>query len=338
MKVRCWLLLLLAVALSAPAARAAFLNGRSYTPLADWADANGFRLASRRGDEIVLTNRSARLVFVKDSHTARINGVNVALSFPVAVDKGQFSVAQLDLARTVGPLVYPPKTSGKKITTIVLDPGHGGKDPGNRVGARSEKTATLALAGELRDQLKAAGFQVILTRARDKFVELPVRPDLANRARADLFLSLHFNATASGQAGVSGPETYCITPVGASSSNAQGEGAGYGATLANVSEKNSLLLAYAVQRALVAQLGVPDRGVRRARFAVLRAAAMPAILVESGYLTHPAEGPRIFDPAYRRQTAAAIVKGILAYQKMTAPAAAPPVGATNKVSTVRKHR
>ena len=75
-------------------------------------------------------------------------------------------------------------------------------------------------------------------------MELPARPDIANRARADLFVSLHFNATTSGKAEVSGPETYCITPVGAASSNAQGEGANYGATPANLSEKQSLLLAY----------------------------------------------------------------------------------------------
>ncbi|HEX7569817.1 MAG TPA: N-acetylmuramoyl-L-alanine amidase, partial [Verrucomicrobiae bacterium] len=303
-------LLLLAVALSAPAARAAFISGRSYQPLADWADANGFRPAARRGDEIVLTNRTARLVFAKDSRTAQINGVNVALSFPVAADKGQFLVAQLDLAKTVGPLIFVPKFAGKKISTIVLDPGHGGKDPGNgnRLAGRNEKTATLALAGELRDQLTAAGFKVILTRTKDKFVELPVRPDIANRAHADLFVSLHFNATESGHAEVSGPETYCITPVGASSSNAQGEGANYGATLANVSEKKSLLLAYQVQRALVKNLGVPDRSVRRARFAVLRDAEMPAILVESGYMTHPVEGRKIFDTGYRKQIAAAMVK------------------------------
>jgi N-acetylmuramoyl-L-alanine amidase len=323
--------LLLAVALSASAVPAAFISGRSYQSLADWADANGFRPAARRGDEIVLTNRSARLVFDKDSRTAQINGVNVALSFSVAADKGQFLVAQLDLAKTVGPLVFAPQFAGKKISTIVLDPGHGGRDPGNRVAGRNEKTATLALAGELRDQLAAAGFKVILTRTKDKFVELPVRPDIANRAHADLFVSLHFNATESGQAEVSGPETYCITPVGASSSNAQGEGANYGATVANLSEKKSLLLAYQVQKALVKNLGVPDRSVRRARFAVLREAEMPAILVESGYMTHPVEGRKIFDPAYRKQMAAAIVKGIVNYQKLAAPAAV-----TNKVSTGKR--
>ena len=332
MKFRCCLGLLLAVAWSASAGRAVFVNSRSYQPVTDWADANGFRTAARRGDVIVLTNRTARLVLEKDSHTAGINGVNVALSFPVAVDKGQFSVAQMDLARTIGPLLFPPPPTGKPISTIVLDPGHGGRDSGFRVGWHYEKTYTLALADELRDQLQAAGYKVILTRTKDKYVELPVRPDLANRANADLFVSLHFNATTFGKAEVNGPETYCITPVGAASSNAQGEGANYGGTTANLSEKKSLLLAYQVQRSLVKNLGAEDRGVRRARFAVLREAEMPAILFESGYMTHPAEGKKIYEAGYRKQIAAAIVKGIVNYQKLTVP----PAVTTNKVTGARR--
>jgi N-acetylmuramoyl-L-alanine amidase len=171
----------------------------------------------------------------------------------------------------------------------------------------------------LRKQLQAAGFSVILTREKDVYPERAARPELANRRGADLFVSLHFNAFPGGAASVQGPETYCITPVGAASSNAQGEGAGSGGTPANRVENKSLLLAYQVQRALVKNLGVTDRGVRRARFEVLCRAEMPAILIEGGYMSHPVEGKKIFDANYRKQMAAAMVKGILAYQKLTAP-------------------
>ena len=197
---------------------------------------------------------------------------------------------------------------------------------------RSEKTYTLALALELRDQLKKIGFNVILTRSTDTYVELPVRLTIANRQHADLFVSLHFNATQAGKNEVEGPETYCITPVGAASSNAQGEGGNYGAATANRWENQSLLLAYQMEKALVRNLGVADRGVRRARFAVLRDAAMPAVLIEGGYMTHPGEGEKIFDATYRRQMGAAMVKGILAYQKLTAPPVPPTMTITNKVS------
>ena len=312
------------------AAHAVSINGQNYVPLAEWARGNGFYgFTLNRGDEIVLTNRTARLVFDVDSAQAQINGVNVRLSFPVANAKGVPLVAQFDLDKTIRPLLFPSRyVDPKKITTICLDPGHGGKDSGNRVGfgffGHSEKTYTLLLAFELRDQLKKLGFNVMLTRSSDTFVDLPVRPALANKHGADLFVSLHFNATQTGKDEVEGPETYCITPVGAASSNAQGEGGGFGATVANRYENKSLLLAYQMEKSLVRNLGVEDRGVRRARFAVLRDASMPAILIEGGYMTNPTEGKKIYDAAYRKQMAAAIVKGILAYQKLTATMSLPP--------------
>jgi len=315
-------------------ARTEIVNGRGYVPLASWARANGFGgYTLDRGHEIVVTNRTSRLVFDVDSADANINGVNVRLSFPIA--KGAF-ISQLDLDTAVRPLVYPQKFSARRILTICLDPGHGGKDTGNRVGfgffAHNEKTYTLALALELQKQLLAAGFNVILTRKSDTFVELPVRPDIANRRGADLFISLHFNASPTDPKTVEGVETYCITPVGAASSNSQGEGADHGATTANRVEDKSLLLAWQLQKTLVRNLGVEDRDVRRARFAVLRDATMPAILIEGGYMTHPVEGKKIFSDTYRKQMATAIVKGILAYNNMAVPSAASPYATTNKVS------
>ena len=340
MKIFSTLPLALGLVLGAGPAAAAFINGHSYVPLADWAGANGLRCARvGRSGEFVVTNRSFRLVFEKDSSTAQINGVNVALSFPVAVDKSAVLVAQLDLSKTVDPLIFPPKISAKKITTICLDPGHGGRDTGNRVGgavALDEKMFTLALALDLAAQLKQAGFNVVLTRNKDAFVELPARPAMANKAGADLFISLHFNATQIGKNEVEGPETYCITPFGAASSNAQGEGADHSATVANRVEQKSLLLAYQEQKSLVKNLGVEDRSVRRARFAVLRDATMPAILIEGGYMSHPVEGRKIFDAAYRRQMATALVKGVLAYQKLTAPPPKTNPAGTNRVSSVKK--
>ena len=318
------LLLTLSLALCALPGHAATINGQYYVSLADWAGANGLKTFwLQRGTEVAATNRTARLVFDKDSNTAEINGVHVALSFPVAADYGNILIAQFDIENTIRPLLYPSRylTQGK-ITTICLDPGHGGKDTGNRVSGffwHNEKTYTLLLALELRDQLKRAGFNVILTRSKDTYVDLPVRPAIANKAGTDLFVSLHFNATQTGKNEVSGPETYCITPVGAASSNTQGEGADYGATTANRVEKRSLLFAYQIHKSIVQGLGVNDRSVRRARFAVLRDAQMPAILIEGGYMTNPTEGKRIYDAGYRKQMAAAIVRAIQNYQKLTSP-------------------
>jgi N-acetylmuramoyl-L-alanine amidase len=315
-----WLMALCLVFGRTPA-RATVINGQSYVPLVDWARANGLKCYwLKRGDEVVATNRTARLVFERDSRMAEVNGINVALSFPVAADRGTLLIAQLDLNTAIRPLLFMPRfTDAKRITTICLDPGHGGKDTGNHTFWHSEKTYTLALALELRSQLQKAGFNVILTRSKDTYLELPDRPALANRRGADLFVSLHFNATPTGKDEVEGPQTYCITPVGASSTDAQGEGANYGPTAANRVEQRSLLLAYQVQKSLVKNLSAKDRGVRRARFGVLRDATMPAILIEGGYMTHPVERKKIYDAAYRRQMAQVMVKGILAYQRLVSP-------------------
>ena len=305
-------------------AQAASFDGQAYVSVADWARANGLHCAwLKRGDELVATNRTTRLVFDVDSHYVAINGVQVALSFPVANQKGVVMVAQFDLEAAIRPLLFPSRyVQPASIQTICLDPGHGGRDAGNQVSWHYEKVYTLALAAELRDQLRRAGFDVIMTRSRDTYIELPDRPALANRRNADLFVSLHFNATPVGKNEVEGPQTYCITPVGASSTDAQGEGSNHGPTVANRHEDESLLLAYQIQKSLVGNLGADDRGVRRARFAVLRDARMPAILIEGGYMTNPYEGKKIYSTAYRRQMAQAIVRGILAYQRLTA--AAPP--------------
>jgi N-acetylmuramoyl-L-alanine amidase len=314
---------------------AAAINGQNYVPLADWARANGLQCCWLRwGDILAVTNHAARLVFDKNSRMVEINGTDVALSFPVAADHGALLVAQMDLNTAIRPLLFPPRfADSKRITTLCLDPGHGGKDTGNHTFWHSEKTYTLALALELRDQLQRAGFNVILTRSKDAFVGLPDRPALANRRGADLFVSLHFNATPTGKDAVEGPQTYCITPVGASSTDAQGEGAGFGATAANRVEQKSLLLAYQVQKSLVRNLGAKDRGVRRARFAVLRDASMPAILIEGGYMTHPLESKRIYSATGRRQMAQSILIGILTYQKLVSP---PPVTPATHAPTAKK--
>jgi N-acetylmuramoyl-L-alanine amidase len=255
-------------------------------------------------------------VFTVDSAEAQINGIRLWLSFPILFRNGLAFISQLDLEESLVPLLEPPTNRpGIRIKTICLDPGHGGGDPGNRLGRKQEQEYTLLLAQEARHQLESAGFKVVLTRRTDKYVELSSRPALANLRKADLFVSLHFNSTETSRNEVQGVETYCLTPAGAFSTNARGEGDTRWVT-GNRHNEKSLLLAYQVQTALVKTLPVEDRGVRRARFQVLREAQMPAILIEGGFMSHPIEGKRIFDPAYRRQMARAIVAGINAYKSM----------------------
>ena len=306
--------------------------GRPYLRLGDWAGRNNFDIRWLVRDETLqLTNRYCRLVFQKDSAGMEFNGINVLLSFPVVVHDGAGYLAEADLKNTLYPLLSPPGgTNGPRIKNIVIDPGHGGKDPGFQVGSYQEKKYTLLLAQELRDQLKRAGFNVSLTRTGDTFVDLASRPELARRRGADLFISLHWNSAGTGGNEVRGVQTYCLTPAGAPSSNSGDDTSGAEAKPGNRNDAKNLLLAYKLQQALLRELGIEDHGVRRARYLVLCEATMPAILIEGGYMSNPAESKRIYDAGYRKQMAQAIVDGVLAYRRQVEP---PPVTPTKPIVT-----
>ena len=186
------------------------LHGTDYISLADWSRVKGMKWRWLKRDEsFELANESARFQFAVDSRETSVNGLKVWLLFPLAPRNGEILISQLDADYTIRPLLSPPRTArAKNIRTICLDPGHGGKDPGNRVGSKQEKDFTLRLAFELRDQLRKAGFHVYLTRSSDSFVELPDRDAVARNRKTDLFVSLHFNATKVDRNHVEGPETY----------------------------------------------------------------------------------------------------------------------------------
>jgi len=301
----------------APGAEQVRIAGKEYTRLSDWARSCDLTLRWLKRDESLELNGSARIQLQIHSPEAQFNGVEVRLLFPL-VQKGEVVwISQSDVQSTFAPLLSPPRVKrGVVLKSICLDPGHGGKDPGFQVGPNQEKALTLLLSQELQAQLQRAGWKVSVTRSRDTFIDLPERPAVARRRRADLFVSLHFNATAGSAGSVKGAEVYCLTPPGAPSTNAGGEIVGSGWFPGNRFNDENMVLGYQLQKTLAQRVPVEDRGVHRARFAVLRDAATPAVLVEAGFLSNPVEGRKICSPAYRRQLAAAIVDGLEAYKRI----------------------
>jgi N-acetylmuramoyl-L-alanine amidase len=212
---------------------------------------------------------------------------------------------------------------------VVLDPGHGGDDAGAK-GPRGsrEKALALDLALELSGRLGEAGFDVRLTREADRFVPLWDRARLANEAGADLFVSLHLNA--SRIRGARGSEVYFLS-LGAGDADAQAlaavenEGAGARAAgddlvagiLDDLSRKallqESERLAVSIQTQLNLLGGIRERGVKQAPFVVLRGASMPAVLVETAFISNPKEEAKLREPAFRRRVAEAITRGIRLY-------------------------
>jgi N-acetylmuramoyl-L-alanine amidase len=317
------LLVLAALAGAAPAPLSQLgrlsVGGRDYVRLADWGRWNGFQMTWASRQEVRLTNRTARLGFTVNSQRVTVNGVNVFLSAPVALQSSTPCIAVIDLLATLQPLLWPEGRTGASLSPICIDPGHGGRDTGNREGSWLEKDYTLSLARELAAQLRKAGYKVFLTRSWDTYVELDERVEIARQRGARLFLSLHFNAAANGEA--NGAEVYCLTPPHTASTNARGEGAETGTLPGNQQNRGNLELAYQLQRAMITRLGLEDRGVRRARWAVLRPARVPAALVEAGFMSNPAEAKKIGNATWRRQLAEALVEGIRNYQRRMAPEA-----------------
>lgn len=312
------------LALESPGARATShpleqvsISGKEYVSLRDWARANDADLHWIKRDETLEVSHSTwRLSLKVDSSESQVNGIGVWLLAPVVNRNGTVYVSRLDAQDTLQPLLYRSRArAGAGVRTICLDPGHGGRDPGNQVGSNQEKKYTLLLAKEVRDQLSRAGLRVTLTRTDDRYVDLSERPDVARRRDADLFVSLHFNSADASRDVVKGAEVYCLTPLGASSTNSRGEGSAAPWSTGNRNNERNLILAYEIQQALRHNLATEDRGVRRARFEVLRYASMPAVLIEAGFMSHPVEGRKIFSSDYRRTMARAIVEGVLRYKR-----------------------
>jgi N-acetylmuramoyl-L-alanine amidase len=313
----CWQAALGATAPNPARLPATPIANRGYVSLNDWAKLAGFDFGwSRTTGEISLSRRGLRLEFKADSRRGTINDVLFHLSLPVRHQNGASLISLLDLRTAVYPVLYPTAVPAR-VRTICVDAGHGGKDPGNSDGARLEKTYTLLLAQELRQQLKSAGFRVVMTRDSDQFIELEERPLIARRARADVLVSLHFNSTA-GNNPASGAEVFCLTPAGANSTNETDQNAGHhqGPYPGNRFDAQNMLLAYQVQKFLVREYKSEDRGVRRQRLSVLRGAEMPTVLIEGGFMSSPVESRRIYHPRQREKMARAITDALQNYKRL----------------------
>lgn len=303
------------------------VQNREYARLWDWARLRGFKAVRNPSSrEVLLTNDSTRINLRIDGSRVEFNDVGLWFSYPVLIADGQVVVSIQDLRGVLDALVVPRRLpKGKTVRTICLDPGHGGKEPGQKAGSRLEKTYTLSLALEVRSRLVQLGYNVILTRRSDAYVDHPDRTALAKRANADLFVSLHYNAAAESGSEANGIEVYAMTPEGARSTNVSADVGSLRAWAGNEADSQNVLLAYLIQRALLKRLpGSEDRGVRRARFLVLRLAEMPAVLIEGGFMSNPSDARWIYSTTGRKKMANAIVEGITAYKRQIEALATPP--------------
>ena len=234
---------------------------------------------------------------------------------------------------TFAPKAVVTQPVAKRKMVIVIDPGHGGKDPG-AIGKKGtyEKTMALDTSLRLKKLLQAQGHTVYMTRTTDKYVPLADRTKYANAKKADLFISIHYNANRSSSP--SGFETYFLgmhrleyaknvaLRENASLKYDIGENAYdpdavlndiIATLLTNRFQRESEELAGFIQDASAAKTGFKDRGLNQAGFYVLKGCSMPAVLVEGGFLTNPTEEAKIRQSGYRQRIAQGIAQGVSDY-------------------------
>ena len=257
------------------------------------------------------------LEFVSGSREAMINGARSWLCFPLIEQDGKYLVSRTDVAKTIEPLVRPHRVPNVgKVETVVLDPGHGGHDKGQLSRYGPEKEFALDVARKLRPLLQAKGLRVIMTREGDYFVPLEVRAKIANAARNSIFVSIHFNAT-NDNPNATGFEIFSFTPRGApSTSDSAVALSSFNMQPGSEVDAQSIALSACIYHSLLGHITEYDRGIKRARFAVLRLTKVPAVLIEGGFLTERGESRLISNKDWRGKLAAAIGVGIESYRSL----------------------
>lgn len=229
--------------------------------------------ASRLGGVVLLPPAGTSIASIPDQAPGPAN--------PISVDPSP-------LPPRPQPTTPPPPINNSQVV-VVLDPGHGGRDPGAvGRGGLQEKTVVLPVSLRVAEILRAQGIQVIMTRSDDRTLDLEPRVTIANQANATIFVSIHANAISLSRPEVNGIETYYFSESGRR-------------------------LAEIIHDSILPASGMRDRGVKQARFYVLRNTNMPATLLEIGFVTGSEDAPRLSDPAWRERMAQAIADGIIRY-------------------------
>lgn len=302
------------------------LAGIECVSAADLAAHLGFKCdLSESGKRAQLADGKSRVVLESDNRECTVDGMRIFLGDPARTRGGQLYVTRTDAERCLTPLLRPGLGVSVPATpkVIALDPGHGGRFAGTenqRLGLQ-EKHLALDVAQRLKKLLEAAGYQVVMTRTADTELapsleaDIALRGEIANRAGADLFVSLHFNSLPN-DSRTSGSEIYTFSPAGQRSSNSWGNGrddAEASASPVNRHDHWSVVLAQAIHRNVLATLKTNDRGKKINQLGALRRLDCPGVLVESAFLSNDTEARRVATPAFRQQIAEAVAAGVRDY-------------------------
>lgn len=259
------------------------------------------------GTNTVVFNPGFRKISINGT-TCWLNGKNKT-SF-----KEGFTIENDDITKFLKPILAASPTQVTNTPfRVFIDPGHGGEDSGaiSKQNGHLEKDLVLDISKRIGARLEKEGISVSYSRTKDVFISLEERPRLAKKAKANIFVSIHGNTTQNKTA--RGLETFALTLAGYESTTSDSK-IGTSLRAGNAFDKDNALLGFLVHSRLPGRKGQNDRGLKRARFQVLRTAPCPAILVECGFLSHDRETTSMASPRYREKVAKAIADGIIDYK------------------------
>ncbi len=288
-------------------------NGREYVTLQSFCTFYGFSYQMPAGNDFFRSRNAAHSIVLKlGTSDLYIDGVHYVMSFPVEGDR-DWLISRMDVIKLFDPVLRPTEISDRhSIRGVVIDAGHGGSDNGAASRLGYEKTYTLDTAFRLQELLRRAGLKVVLTRSTDVFVDLYERAHIASLYPDYCFVSIHYNSATPEARGL---ETYCLSPRGAAStSSSYLTRSDIQKLPGNDYDASNIVLASMVHSEIV-RLNpgdqTADRGVKRARFVVIKQNVLPAILVEGGFVSNRMEAARVNRPDYRQSLAQAIARGVI---------------------------
>ncbi len=289
------------------------ISGRDHVPLEDVAEFYGLGALRRVGNDAMMEMGPRSLKGTAKSVEFYINRLKFNLSYPIAEHDGRLWISRMDLTKVLEPVLRPSKIKGaESIDTIVLDAGHGGHDKGATCSFGYEKDFSLDVARRARLLLTQAGYKVVMTRSTDIFIPLHERVRYANQYSNALFISIHFNSGGQG----TGLETYTLAPRGVPSMMADGPRIGdLDPCPGHANDAQNIALATATHAAMVIRSRMFDRGIKRARFVVIRDITIPGVLVEGGFLSNSYDARLIATPAYRQQMASSLLQAVQNYRR-----------------------
>ncbi|MGJ8634095.1 MAG: N-acetylmuramoyl-L-alanine amidase family protein [Luteolibacter sp.] len=292
------------------------IGGRDYVSVDSIKKFYNFTKLTRSGSSVVLENKKVEMKLKVGASECLMNNVKFVFSNAVISSGGKIYVSRMDLAKLIDPVLRPNfiKNAGD-FKTVILDAGHGGKDPGATNSIGTEAGYNLKLAQRLKKLLESNGFKVKMVRESNRYYSLQERVNIANSVKGNaIFLSLHFNSGNNRSA--RGIETFTLSPPGVSHYGANLKASDAQVRIGNEHDSANIAFATALHGSVLRRLGqnTLDRGIKRARFSVLSGVRHPAVLFEGGFLSHSREARLIANEKYQEALAKGMLDAIARYR------------------------